>query len=123
MLRQRTRYIDGEPWNINDSHYPYELVRDGEIMSPADVPQGTNQALADLGYPQHRAVDEVYIRMATPDETYRLALPPGTPVAVHLCTGYSDGDRPVRHTVNVLPGDRHVVLFERWSPEDRWTSQ
>jgi GntR family transcriptional regulator len=113
VARRRVRSINGEPVNINDSHYPLDVVKDSEIMSPADVTRGTNQALADLGFPQARAIDEIFVRMPTPDEIHRLDLGPGTPVAVHYVTGYTADGRPVRCTLNVLPGDRHVIVFER----------
>jgi GntR family transcriptional regulator len=118
VARRRLRSIDGEPFNINDSYYPLPLVQGSAIMSPADVPQGTNQLLADLGYPQDRALDEIYVRMPTPEETRRLELQPGTPVAVHVCTGYTAEGQPVRCTINVLPGDRHVIVYERHRPTD-----
>lgn len=60
-----------------------------------------------------RAVDELYIRMPTPDEAARLALGPGTPVAYHVATGFTQAGRPVRVAVTVLPGDRHVITYER----------
>lgn len=113
VARRRVRSINGEPININDSHFPLDVVKDSEIMSPADIPRGTNQVLADLGFAQARAIDEFYWRMPTPDEIYRLALGPGTPVVIHLVTGYTAEGRPVRCTVNVLPGDRHMIVYER----------
>jgi DNA-binding GntR family transcriptional regulator len=116
VARRRVRSINGEPVNINDSHFPLDLVRDSEIMSPAYVPRGTDQVLADLGHPQDRAIDEIFVRMPTPDEVHRLGLGPGTPVAVHYDTGYTADGRPVRCTINVLPGDRHRIVFERHWP-------
>ncbi|WP_433796543.1 GntR family transcriptional regulator [Actinoplanes sp. CA-252034] len=113
VARRRVRFINGEPTNINDSHFPLELVKDSEIMSPAYIPRGTDQVLADLGHRQDRAIDEILVRMPTPDEIHRLGLGPGTPVAVHYDTGYTTDGRPVRCTVNVLPGDRHKIVFER----------
>ncbi|MEU4157246.1 GntR family transcriptional regulator [Actinoplanes sp. NPDC026670] len=113
VARRRVRFINGEPTNINDSHFPLELVKDSEIMSPAYIPRGTDQVLVDRGYGQDRAIDEILIRMPTPDEIHRLELGPGTPVAVHYDTGYTADGRPVRCTVNVLPGDRHRIVFER----------
>ena len=113
VARRRVRYVNGEPININDSHFPLDIVKDSEIMSPADVARGTNQALADLGYPQDRAIDEIYTRMPTPEQIRRLDLGPGTPVAVHYVTGYVADGTPVRCTVNVLPSDQHVIVFER----------
>jgi DNA-binding GntR family transcriptional regulator len=113
VARRRVRYINGQPINTNDSHYPLEIVKDSAIMSPADVAVGTNQLLADLGYPQVTATDEIYVRMPTPDQIQRLDLGRGTPVAVHYVTGYNADGRPVRCTVNVLPGDLHRIVFDR----------
>jgi DNA-binding GntR family transcriptional regulator len=113
VVRRRVRSINDEPVNINDTHFPLDVVRDSEIMSPADIPRGTNQALADLGYAQARAIDEFFWRMPHPDEIRRLRLESGTPVVIHLCTGYTEAGRPVRCTWNVLPGDRHMIVYER----------
>ncbi len=116
VARRRVRYINGEPTNINDSHFPVDLVRDSEIMLPAYLPRGTDAVLAELGHPQHRAIDEIIVRMPTPAEIHRLALGPGTPVAVHFDTGYTEDGRPVQCAINILPGDRHRIVFERhWS--------
>lgn len=113
VARRRVRFINGEPTNINDSHFPLDLVKDSAIMSPAYLPQGTDQVLIDLGHGQDRAIDEILVRMPTPTEAHRLSLGPGTPVAIHFDTGYTKSGRPVQCTVNVLPGDRHKIIFER----------
>lgn len=113
VARRRVRYLDGVPFNLNDSFYPLALVQGSEIVNPADVARGTNQALTDLGYEQVRAIDEIESRMSLPDEASRLELPTTAPVLVHRVTGFTADDRPVRHTVNVLVGSKHVVLFER----------
>lgn len=117
VARRRTRYLDGQPFNLNDSFYPFELVQGSEIVNPADVAHGTNQTLTNLGYEQVRAIDEIEARMPLPDEATRLELGPGTPVALHRVTGYTADDRPVRHTVNVLVGSKHVIVFERAKPK------
>jgi DNA-binding GntR family transcriptional regulator len=113
VVRRRVRSINGEPTNINDSHFPIDLVRDSEIMLPAYLPRGTDQVLAELGHAQHRAIDEILVRMPTPDEIHRLGLGPGTPVAVHYDTGYTAAGLPVQCAINILPGDRHRIVFER----------
>jgi DNA-binding GntR family transcriptional regulator len=113
VVRRRVRSLDGMPFNINDSYFPLSLAINSEIMSPIDIARGANQVLAEQGYEQVRALDEVYVRMPTPDEVHRLSLGPGTPVAVHMITGYTVDGRPVRVVVNVLPGDRHVIAWER----------
>lgn len=113
VVRRRVRYLDGEPFNTNDSYFPLHLVSNTEIMRPEDIARGANQVLAEIGYLQTRALDEFYVRMPTPEESRRLNLGPGTPVAYHIATGLTDGGRPVRVVLNVLPGDRHVIAYER----------
>jgi GntR family transcriptional regulator len=54
--------------------------------------------------------------MPTPDEARRLDLGPGTPVAHHICTGTTTEDMPVRVELNILPSDRHVIVYERAKP-------
>jgi len=118
VVRRRIRSLDGEPWNTNDSYFPRKLVEGSEIMTPVDIARGANQVLAEMGQRQVRALDEVYVRMPRPEETHRLKLGPGTPVAVHVATGYTEAGDPVRCVINVLPGDRHVIAWERLRPED-----
>ena len=118
VVRRRIRYLDGEPYNINDSYYPLTLAQGTDIMQPGDIARGANEVLAEQGYEQVRAFDEFYIRMPTPDEAERLDLLPGTPVARHICTGITADDQPVRVVLNILPGDRHVIVYERAKPYD-----
>ena len=115
-VRRRVRYIDGVPYNTNDSYFPLDLVQGSEIMDPADITRGANTVLAELGYPQVRAIDEIHVRMPTPEETERLHLGPGTAVASHVTTGYTASGTPVRTVINCLPGDRHVITYERAKP-------
>lgn len=116
VIRRRVRSLNGVPWNTNDSHYPLELVQGSEIMDPTDVPRGTNQVLTDLGYETVRAIDEIETRPPTPEEAARLDLEAGTPVAMLRTTGYTSENRPVRCTLNVLPGAYHVIMYERVNP-------
>lgn len=116
VVRRRVRSLDGEPYFINDSYFPLALVSASEIMSPTDIARGASAILGDLGHYQVRALDEVYVRMPTPDEVHRLSLGPGTPVAVHVITGFTDAGEPVRVSVNILPGDRHAIVWERERP-------
>lgn len=116
VVRRRVRYLNNEPFNINDTFYPFELVQDSEIVNPADIARGASEVLTELGYEQVRAIDEIEARMPLPGEVSRLELGPGTPVAVHRQTSYTKDDKAVRHTVNVLVGSKHVILFERTKP-------
>ncbi|MDT5040098.1 MAG: GntR family transcriptional regulator [Actinoplanes sp.] len=118
VARKRVVSLDGEPFHINDTYYPYGLVKDTEIMDPADIPGGSNFVLAERGYRERYAIDEFFIRMPTLDEVRRLKLSAGTPVAMHVVTGFTAKEEPVRCDVFILPGDRHVIMYERVHPID-----
>jgi DNA-binding GntR family transcriptional regulator len=117
VARKRIRSIDGEPFNINDTYHTLELAGGTAVMNPDDIPEGSNTVIERLIGPEVRAIDEIYVRMPTPDETRRLNLSTGTPVAVHYCTGYTQDERVVRVEYFVIPGDRHVILYERIHPQ------
>ncbi|MFK4084163.1 GntR family transcriptional regulator [Kribbella sp. NPDC020789] len=112
-VRQRVRLVDGQPWNINDSYYPMELAQEvPAILDPADVVTGLTVHLADRGHIQVSYLDEIASRMPTPDEAKTLEIGPGVPVTVQTRTGTAKDGRPIRCTVSVLPGDRHILLYE-----------
>lgn len=112
-VRRRVRSIDSEPFNINDTYHLYSIAGSTEVMNPADVPRGSNSIIEDVLGPEVRALDELYIRMPTPEEASRLKLNAGTPVAVHYATGYTANDDVIRVEYFVVPGDRHVIVYER----------
>lgn len=111
--RRRTSFVDGTPWATDDSYVPLHLVEGSEWMHEGDVERGTNQVLAELGHELVQALDELYIRMPRTDEVARLRLPAGTPVCELITTGHDSDGRPIQVTICLLPGDRHVVVYER----------
>ncbi len=112
VVRRRLRFVDGQPYNTNDSYFPYVLVAHSEIARPGDITRGANRVLEELGHPQIRVVDDISARMPTPDEALRLQLEPGTPVVVYVRVGYDREDTPVRVAVSVLPADKHLIRYE-----------
>jgi DNA-binding GntR family transcriptional regulator len=116
VVRKRIRFIDGEPFNINDTYHTLEVARNTAVMNPSDIPEGSNVVIEKVTGPEVRAVDEIYVRMPNPDEASRLKLSTGTPVAVHYCTGYAKDDQVVRVEYFVIPGDRHVIVYDRVHP-------
>lgn len=113
VVRRRVRSFDGTPYSINDSFYPRSIAEGTEISDPHDIARGVNTVLTELGHEQVRARDEIYIQMPDPEEIQRLQILPGTAVGVHWVIGFTASDRVVRVVRNVLPGDRHVILFDR----------
>ncbi|WP_435054300.1 UTRA domain-containing protein [Nonomuraea angiospora] len=111
VVRRRVRYVDDVPFQVADSYFPEDLARGTALMQPKSV-SAPGGLLASIGHPQHRLVDEIQVRMPTKDESARLGLPAGTPVAEHMRTGYNAEGRPVRVMVTVAPGDRHTLVYE-----------
>jgi DNA-binding GntR family transcriptional regulator len=117
VRRSRHRFLDGEPYSINTSYYPRDIAEGTDVMVPTDIARGANQVLAERGFAQVKALDEIWLRMPVPSEVDRLDILPGTPVAEHIITGFTAEGRAVRMVRTILPGDRNVILFERTHPD------
>ncbi len=111
-VRRRVMYADDQPLQLGDSYYPLNIVRDSKIMNPADIVEGTDQVLEDLGHIPTRYEDEITWRMPSADEATKLHLGPATPVGRLLRTSFDQEDRPIEVYQVILPGDRHVLLYE-----------
>jgi GntR family transcriptional regulator len=111
-VRRRVMYADDEPLQLGDSYYPLDIVRNSKIMNPADIPEGTDQILEDLGHIPTRHEDEITWRMPTPDEMDTLAIAAGTPIGRLLRTTFNQDERPVEVYIVILPADRHVLLYD-----------
>ncbi|MEV4103898.1 GntR family transcriptional regulator [Nonomuraea sp. NPDC049649] len=112
VVRRRLRFVDGQPYNTNDSYFPRDLVADSEIARPGDIERGANRVLEELGHAQVRVVDDIWARMPNQEEAERLQLELGTPVMVYVRVGYDRCDVPVRVAVSVLPADKHLIRYE-----------
>ncbi|MEU8248637.1 GntR family transcriptional regulator [Nonomuraea sp. NPDC048916] len=112
VVRRRLRFVDGQPYNTNDSYFPRDLVANSEIARPGDIARGANRVLEELGHEQMRVVDDIWARMPNQEEAERLQLELGTPVVVYVRVGYDRADLPVRVAVSVLPADKHLIRYE-----------
>jgi GntR family transcriptional regulator len=112
VVRRRLRFVDGQPYNTNDSYFPLALVAGSEIARPGDIMRGANRVLEELGHPQVRMVDDIWARMPNSSEAEMLQLELGTPVVVYVRVGYDESDTPVRVAVSVLPSDKHLIRYE-----------
>lgn len=112
VVRRRLRFVDGQPFNTNDSYFPRWLVGNSEIARPGDIKRGANRVLEELGHAQVRVVDDIWARMPNQAEAELLQLELGTPVVVYVRVGYDRSDTPVRVAVSVLPADKHLIRYE-----------
>ena len=62
-VRRRIQFVDDEPSALADSYYPLALVKDTEIVEPADIERGANRVLEEIGHGQVRFMDEIVVRM------------------------------------------------------------
>jgi len=81
-------------------------------MDPADVVEGTDQVLEDLGHTPTRYEDQITWRMPTLDEATTLKLEPGTPIGRLVRTTFDQDELPVEVYVVILPGDKHVLVYD-----------
>ncbi|GAA2510947.1 GntR family transcriptional regulator [Pilimelia columellifera] len=112
VVRRRVQFADDEPLQLGDSYYPLDLVQGSKIMDSADVLEGTDQILEDLGHTPTRYHDQITWRMPTAEESTKLRLAPATPVGRLLRTSYDQHDQPIEAYEVVLPSDRHVLVYD-----------
>jgi DNA-binding GntR family transcriptional regulator len=85
-------------------------VEGPELAEPDDTTR--EDILKEAGYEQVYDIDEIITRMPTPEEVERLEIPPGTPVAEHIRTGYTRTDQAVRVMISIIPGDTLILEYK-----------
>lgn len=113
VLRHRVMSAGRDPICIADAYYPERLVAGSDLVAPVIIDRGVLAVLDELGLRAERLVDEVYVRMPSPDESEAIGLQVGTPVMVQICTAYTAAAAPVSCWVSILPGDQHILVSER----------
>ena len=109
VVRRRVRFIDGKPGITSDDYFDEAIVRGTELAAPEDTTR--EDILKEAGYEQVYDVDEVITRMPTPDESRRLGISSGIPVAQLTRTAYTAEDKPVRVMVAIVPGDLLILRY------------
>lgn len=117
LIRKRTRIVDGEPSQTEDSYHPAAMVADTPIAQPEDFAAGTIQVLEDIGHGPVHSIHEMLIRAATPDESHRLGIGEGTWVMERTQSVYDAESRPVEVVIAVYPASKgHVLVAEVAEP-------
>jgi GntR family transcriptional regulator len=112
VVRRRIRFVDGEPYQIADSYYPWSIVAGTPIEAPDDVLPGVYHVFEKLGRPWVVTRDRVRARAPSFDETQTLRIPRGVQVAEVIRRSYDADGVPLRLTVFILPQDRHEIEYE-----------
>lgn len=105
LVRRRLMSFGGQPAQLVASYLPLDLAQ----------AQETRRDLGALGgarAEQERLVEEVTVRMPTPEEAWMLGMREGAPLARVLRTRYDPSGRALEVSDFLLAGDRHVLVYE-----------
>jgi GntR family transcriptional regulator len=113
LARRRVMLVDEEPYQLGDSYYIHELVRETAIAREESVEEDVLAVLEQAnGRPIAYFVDELSFRMPTPDEATTLRLDPGVCVVRVLRIAYDGDDRPIEAFDQLMAGDKHVLVYK-----------
>ncbi|HUD79356.1 MAG TPA: GntR family transcriptional regulator [Streptosporangiaceae bacterium] len=117
VCRHQLRFVDDEPYSLQTSFYPMQLVSDRgarRLIEAGDVAEGTIQYLrSELGIDQVGYRDVITVRTPDATETAFFRLPEDGRVAVfeNFRTSYDQDGHPIRVTVTVYPADRNQFVI------------
>ena len=114
-IRRRRRFeVDGHPMQLVDGYYAYALAKGSALARTPRIPGGAHAELEGPELRQRlvRFVEEIDLRMPSPDEVNALMIPPGVPIARVLRTAYNANGEPVEVLVSIVPGDRHRFVYQ-----------
>ena len=115
FVRRRRTWIENVPTQLADSYYQLADVEGTRIMSEDTGPGGSYAQLEERGLVLAKFREEIGIRMPTPNETRRLRLGPGIPVAEMWRVAFT-AERPIEVFRSVLAGNSHVFVYEFDAP-------
>src|SRR3954469_22899938 len=111
VTRSRRYPLDGQPVELAVSYIPADIARGTKIAEVDPGPGGIYARLEDMGHRLAEFVEEVSVRMPTPDERRRLQLSAGIPVMIVLRTAYDIDNRPVEVTDTIKAGPSYVLEY------------
>ncbi|MFF5443682.1 GntR family transcriptional regulator [Streptomyces sp. NPDC012888] len=112
VARRRLIELDGEPHELTDSYYPYDIAAGTPLAGTARIRGGAVSVLASLGHAGVRATEHVTARMPDPGERDRLRTGEGEPVLRVARVTYDAAGRPVQADVMLMPAARQQLRYE-----------
>jgi GntR family transcriptional regulator len=116
LVRRAIRYTGpagespGDADSLADEYYPYDMVRDTPLASPA--PADPVEVLAGIGHRLRSQADELRPRLATTEERRLLSLPQVSVVVELARTAHSTNRVPVAVLHQVRRGDGAIFAYE-----------
>lgn len=111
VTRSRRYLLDGQPVEMAVSYLPVSIARGTKIAEMDTGPGGIYARLEELGYTLAEFVEEVSVRMPTPEERKRLQLGSGVPVMIVVRTAYDVEGLPVEVCDTVKAGPSYVLEY------------
>lgn len=115
IVRRRAFFVNDEPMQLVDGYYLAELFSGTQVAQPRRIRGGVSQLIEDpdgpIGQRIIQFVEDLEIRMPTPDETDALKIPPGVPLARVLRTAHTSAGQNVEVLDSRVPCDRHVFRY------------
>jgi GntR family transcriptional regulator len=114
VSRHQERSIDGTPWSLQTSFYPFSFVTEHNatrLLLAEDIPEGTVKYLEEVaGLKQVGYRD--WITARNPDDTEQsfFAIRHDTTVFEIFRTAFDQYGTPMRVTVTVFPADRNQFI-------------
>ncbi|MFD9966180.1 GntR family transcriptional regulator [Amycolatopsis sp. NPDC058986] len=112
LARRRMRTIDGIPYCLCDSFFPFDLVKGTPIADPTDIKSGGRHVLRELGVEMVRHSDKIRGRRPHTREIAELEISTGLPVIRHDRLSYTADGLPVRLMSSSFPTDRWQLTYE-----------
>jgi GntR family transcriptional regulator len=115
VSRHQQRYIDGEPYSLQTSFYPMELVtkKDGatRLLQAENIEGGTVDYLKNHGIEQVGYRDRITVRGPDENEKRFFGLRDGVAIVETYRVAYGKDGAPFRLTVSVFPADRNEFVI------------
>jgi len=115
IVRRQLFLIGGQPMQTASAYYPAALVAGTPIEHARATKGSAMSIIEDPNGPIRRQlgqfIEDLDIRMPTPDETATLNIPPGVPVARTLRTALDTNGDSLEVLDSLLPADRYLFRY------------
>lgn len=115
IVRRRLFLVNDEPMQFVDGYYPEAVFRGTAVERPQRIRGGVTGLIKDpngpIGKRITQFVEDLDVRMPTPEETDALRIPPGVPLARVFRTAHVSDGTIVEVLDSRVPCDRHTFRY------------
>lgn len=115
VSRRQERFIDGRPFSLQNTFYPYRFVNPGgadKLIQAENIPEGAVVYLEQLlGFREVGYEDRILVRSPTDTETRFFEFGGHVLMMETNRASFDEKGRPIRFTVSVYPSDRNEFVI------------